>query len=343
LWIVLAGSLFVTNLLAMYGTGLRMEPMYLVYILCAVYFFDMNVSFFLIAFMILNYLGVLYYLEVNPAPLEDQINSPSNAFAFIYGAFMMWLTANKFLSENKNFLQITNNQNIKLGAQNEELERFAFVAAHDLKTPLRNLNNYLGLIDMKYDHSNTKISEYINTSKESASRLFYLINDILEYSKAHLENEHQTWVDLNALIKDIKRNFSLELESKQIIIDQEKLPLVYFDQIQLRLIFQNIIENGLKYNQSDIPKINIIGQTSDNHYIIKVSDNGIGIAEEYIDKIFTMFSRLHTYDEYVGSGLGLATVKRILDNNGASIDVQSKSNEGTTFIISLPAKLVSLH
>lgn len=335
-WIVIVGTLFTSFLILLYGKGLRMEPLFLVYMVCGFYFFNGKKSFALAIGILLTYFLLLTFGDLDNAPFRNNINSSSNFMALLYSALIIGILSYKLLSENHDYYKLSVQQKAKLQLKNEELERFAYVAAHDLKTPLRNLYSYLGLIELKYDRSNPQINEYLKSSKKSAGQLHQLVGDILSYS--HLESTRAPIenIDLNEIVADVEQNFTNFIKQKNASIKFENLPKINGDKLQLKLLFQNLIENGLKYNENENPEVSIDSQLMPNHLVLRFRDNGIGIEEQYQDQIFKMFTRLHSSDLYNGSGMGLAICKKILENLDGSIKVNSQKNEGTTFTLTLP-------
>jgi len=162
-WVVFSGTLFSTFLIGLYGKGLQIEPLYLVYIICAFYFFELRTSVLLTIGILTLYFLFMSFGNVDNAPLKDEINSTSNLMAFLYSVLVIGILTYKVLAENRNSQLVSLLQQKSLEVKNEELERFAYVAAHDLKTPLRNLYSYIGLIEMKYDKSNPQINDYIKS------------------------------------------------------------------------------------------------------------------------------------------------------------------------------------
>ncbi len=335
-WIVVVGTLFTSFLMLLYGRGLQLEPLFLVYMVCGFYFFNGKTSFCLSIGIFLIYFCLITFGNLENAPLINDINSSSNFMALVYSALIIGLLTYKVLSENRDFHKLSVAQKAKLELKNEELERFAYVAAHDLKTPLRNLYSYLGLIELKYDKSNEQINRYIQSSKKSAEQLHNLIGDILSYSHLESNSFPKESVDLNTLIDEVKENFSNEIIQKSATIKAKRLPQVIGDRVQLKLLFQNLIENGLKYNENRSPEVNIESHSRPNEIVLTFKDNGIGIEEKYQEQIFKMFTRLHSSDLYTGSGMGLAICKKIVENLEGTIELKSKKDQGTMFLIALP-------
>lgn len=227
--------------------------------------------------------------------------------------------------------------NEQLKRSNSDLERFAFIASHDLKSPLRNIISFLGLFNRRYGAKmEAGPKEYLDIVKSNAMQMQTLIEDILEYSKTNSTTLKEEEIDLNRMIKliisQLKTNPSYE-KAELMIWD---LPVVVGDLTRLQQLFQNLIENGLKYNESDFPTVAIkYMEEGENHYFI-VEDNGIGIPEEYHERIFKMFERLHTREHYQGTGIGLSICLKNVEEYGGSIQIDSADWRGTQFHIRIP-------
>lgn len=237
------------------------------------------------------------------------------------------------------------NSNIDLAKSNEELERFVFIASHDLKTPLRDIVSFTSLLERQLKSSdNEKVHEYLSFIKNGGKRLNSLISDTLEYSRfSHLQKENQTeFINLNILLDELQNTLSNYISEKNAkIIIANNLPHIDANRSSITSLFQNLLENSIKYNQSDIPTIKISTATNQDFLSIFIDDNGIGIPEEYQDEIFTMFSRLHNQNEYEGSGLGLAICKKIVENLNGEILIKSEPDKGSTFELRFPNNIVT--
>lgn len=233
--------------------------------------------------------------------------------------------------------------NLSLAQSNEELERFAHVASHDLKSPLRSIISFSGLVKNKLKKENdNSMDEYLSFIQTSANRMNQLIADILQFSKISTDDSVEIEnVDLNHLLNEISELSKNSYPNKKIIIEISDLPHIQWYYSKLFMLFKNIIENGIKYNESIIPKIKVYHKVESGVNTIYISDNGIGIKEEYYEKIFSMFGRLHNQKDYEGSGLGLATCKKVVDEFNGNIVINSQINIGTTFKFEIPNQLIS--
>lgn len=233
--------------------------------------------------------------------------------------------------------------NTKLKQSNTELERFAYIASHDLKTPLRNVTSFLNLIQLRIqrNYNDPTIEEYLEFAVNGARQMNQLIVDVLEFSKLGPENTTTSkLVRLNDCIRLAIQNLKPFIEAKNAKVKIDHLPQIIADDSRMLQLFQNLIENGIKYNESATPEVTIRCTEQHNTYHIIIEDNGIGFREEYSTQIFEMFRRLHTTSEYTGTGIGLAICKKIVLELGGHIRVNSVEGTGSSFTIELPKTIV---
>ncbi|OGI10892.1 MAG: hypothetical protein A2Y40_10280 [Candidatus Margulisbacteria bacterium GWF2_35_9] len=225
----------------------------------------------------------------------------------------------------------------KLQSSNQELEQFAYIASHDLKEPLRMITSFLNLLVDEYQNSlDDQAKAYINFAVNGSKRMTQLINDLLLFSRVQTHELKLSSIDMNACLDEVKNILKIVIEEKNATIQIEDIPTVLADHSQVIQLFQNLIENGIKYNKSDHPEIKIYKQQiTEKDVIIAVMDNGIGIAKEYWEQIFEVFRRLHTSEIYSGTGIGLAICKKIAEKLEGSIWLESEEGTGTTFFIKL--------
>lgn len=228
--------------------------------------------------------------------------------------------------------------NQKLLESNDELERFTFIASHDLKEPLRNITSFINLIQKKLkDTTDKDLTEYMDFVVRNTRQLYGLVEDILTHSRVEANRKRTSEkVDLNLLLLDIQMGLNRTLEEKNAVVQAVELPPVQGYRSEFFLLLKNLIENGLKYNESPQPMIKIDCRTESGQFQFSVADNGIGINPSYHDRIFEMFTRLNNRSKYLGSGIGLATCKKIIQKYNGEIWIESQEGQGSTFFFTLP-------
>lgn len=226
----------------------------------------------------------------------------------------------------------------ELARSNRDLEQFAYVASHDLQEPLRAVAGPLQLLQRRYEGKlDERADEFIGHAVDGATRMQSLIDDLLSYSRVgRLEDPKQS-VPIEHVLALALKNLAVIMQETRAQVTHDALPTVLGIPSQLTLLFQNLIGNALKFRHKERPaRIHVGAQPAGDAWQISVADNGIGIAEQYFERIFVIFQRLHTRREYPGTGLGLALCKRIVEHHGGKIWLESKPDEGTTFFFTLP-------
>ena len=228
----------------------------------------------------------------------------------------------------------------ELKIANDEIQQFTYITSHDLQEPLRTMASYAQLIERRYKGKLDKdADDFIEYMVDGAKRMKDMIKGLLEYSRAGTEEtikEFNADIAVNNALSSLQ--FAISECNAEIIRD--KLPIINADESQITRVFLNLIGNALKFHRKGIkPKIHISAEKKDDEHIFSISDNGIGLEEQYSDKIFEVFKRLHAIGEYQGAGIGLAIVKRIIDNHSGRIWVKSELGKGSTFYFTIPARL----
>jgi len=229
-------------------------------------------------------------------------------------------------------------QNVQLLQANEELRQFAYVASHDLKEPLRMIGSYVQLIHRLHGKDFNKDSnQYFLFVKEGVERMNHLLDALLQYATIGKSAEDMELVNLQDVVDIAIINLRVRIEETQAEISCGELPSLYSIQSLLVQLFQNLLSNAIKFRQPDLlPQISIQSEETEDEYIIKVKDNGIGIAPGYKERIFIIFQRLHTRDKYEGTGIGLAICQKIVQRLNGRIWVESEVGQGATFLLGLP-------
>ncbi len=225
-----------------------------------------------------------------------------------------------------------------LQRSNAELKRFAYVASHDLQEPLNHVSNYVQLLEMRYgDRLDEDAKDFIGFAVEGVSLMQTLIDDVLAYSKVDSQVSQFKLIEVKVSLEQALTHLQKRIrESKARIIIQDSLPTIMADKTQLMQLFQNLIGNAIKFRSAAAPEIEIKAERKEDEWLFSVKDNAIGIDPQFSDRIFVIFQRLHTRDEYPGTGMGLAICKKIIECHRGRIWVESELGKGSTFYFTIP-------
>jgi signal transduction histidine kinase len=225
----------------------------------------------------------------------------------------------------------------QLRRSNEELEHFAYLASHDLQEPLRTITSYVGLLDNRAgDNLDDREKSWLGFVSDAADRMSHLISDLLEYSRTGRAQADAQAVDLGDAWDLAVANLQHAIADAGATVERDDLPTVRARPREMTSMLQNLIGNGLKYRGDADPVVRASAQRDgDGRWKIAVADNGIGIEPRFHDRVFGLFQRLHTAEEYPGTGMGLAIVKKIVESNGGTVRVESTPGEGATFVVTL--------
>ncbi|MGB5961842.1 MAG: PAS domain S-box protein [Coleofasciculaceae cyanobacterium] len=240
------------------------------------------------------------------------------------------------ITEQKQAKEQLQQLNQKLLQSNRDLEQFAYVASHDLQEPLRAIISFTQLFARKYQGNlDDQADKYIKYIVDGAARMQQLIEDLLDFSRIGTHGKDLLPIDLEMIIAQVCNNLKVAISQSQVEITHQPLPMVMGDQTQLVQLFQNLLANAIKFRQLETPKVEINVIQEDDKCLISISDNGIGIAAEYFERIFVIFQRLHSRKEYPGTGIGLAVCQKIVERHGGKIWLESTLGVGTTFYFTL--------
>jgi light-regulated signal transduction histidine kinase (bacteriophytochrome) len=240
----------------------------------------------------------------------------------------------------------------KLERSNRELQDFAYVASHDLQEPLRKIEAFGDRLATRYGGGLPDDGKmFLERMQNAAGRMRRLINDLLDYSRVTTKGKPFTRVELGEVLTGVLSDLQIRIEESGATIKVEALPAIDADATQMRQLLQNVLSNALKFRNPDVkPEISITCSVDDSsvflgarppHARIEITDNGIGFDNKYKEQIFTIFQRLHGRLEYEGTGVGLATVRKIVERHGGSIDADGRPGMGATFIIDLPLRQIA--
>ena len=228
--------------------------------------------------------------------------------------------------------------NRQLMSANIELEQFTYMASHDLKEPLRMVRAFMERLEKEYAlQLDEKAQKYIFLALDGAKRMTALINELLAYAKISSSENKKELTDVNRVLFEIIKMQQGVLTERSAVVLYEPMPAVMAFKTPLKILFQNLISNGLKFVPGGVtPEIKISFREDRNKWLFGVADNGIGIKPENHEQIFQLFKRLHTTGEYAGTGMGLATCKKIAEKHGGEIWVESEEGKGSTFYFNMP-------
>jgi light-regulated signal transduction histidine kinase (bacteriophytochrome) len=243
----------------------------------------------------------------------------------------------KRLREEKKAVQSALARKVEeLAHSNQELEQFAYVASHDLQEPLRMVAAYTQLLSERYRGKlDSQADKYIGYAVEGAVRMQGLIQDLLAFSRAGRQGLDLTTIECDSAVTGALQNLQAAIAESGAVVLHDPLPAVTGNAVQLQQVFQNLIGNAIKFRGQDAPVIQIEAQPQGADWLFSVRDNGIGIAPEKADGVFTIFRRLHTRAEYPGNGIGLSICKKIIEQHGGKIWVAPHSGPGTVFQFTL--------
>lgn len=281
--------------------------------------------------------GSHYWVHTTIVPFMDKDGKPEKYVAVRYE-----------ITERKIFEEQLKIYSKKLEVSNRELQDFASVAAHDLQEPLRKIQSFS---DRLRSRAKDKLAvddfDYLERIQTSANRMQTLINDLLSFSRVTTKAQPFQKVDLNKVVADVLNVLEVRIEQTKGKVEFQALPTLEADPTQMHQLFQNVIGNALKFHKPDLPPlVKIVATITDGQTFgildpvceISIEDNGIGFDEKYLDRIFTIFQRLHGRHEFEGTGVGLAVCRKIVDRHGGYITAHSSSDAGAKFVITLPMK-----
>lgn len=219
----------------------------------------------------------------------------------------------------------------------EDFQRFAYAASHDLQEPVRMVGSYVQLLACRYKGKlDSDADEFIHFAMDGAERLQAMIMGLLDFSRVQSRGKPAESTSCEATFEQAMRDMRAAIEESGAVVTHDPLPTISYDDVQLSRLFQNLIDNAIKFRRDEPPHVHISAEQQGGQWVFSVQDNGMGIAQEQSTRIFNIFDRLHSREEYPGIGMGLAVCKRIVERHGGRIWVESESGRGSTFYFTVP-------
>ena len=305
---------------------------------------DITYYYISYSFLFLFIFGIVIIFEIGQSLIIKMLNEKK---ILLEQQKLEILQKNEELEIAQEQLQIKNAEleatQAKLIYTNGELENFAYAAAHDLKEPLRMIGMYTGLSKKRMVTIQDKPTiEYMSYVTEGIDRMQRLLDDLLQYSRTGKKQEDNKEIDLNTVLFIVVSNLLATMKDTQATIVINELPTIEGSMTEMIQLFQNLIANSIKFRKADVvPEIKITASDEGDNYLISLDDNGIGIKKEFHERVFAIFERLHSRSEFEGSGIGLATCKKIVAGAGGKIWLDSTEGKGTTFFFTFPKPCVN--
>jgi PAS domain S-box-containing protein len=275
--------------------------------------------------------GVQSYFELRLSPLSD-----SEIIIIVRDISDIKLSQRKLDHYNSELVE-KNQELERYITSNSELEKFAYIASHDLREPLRSMIGFAQLLQKRNEgHLSTESVEFIDSIIMGAQRMNTLVNGLLEYSRVSNTGKPFVHVDTADLLLKVQSDLSTSIEENEVELICTDMPQLYCDELQIRQLFQNLISNSIKFRTAAPPLIRITATLTDTSWIFMIADNGIGMDMKYREKVFQIFTRLHAQERYQGSGIGLSVCKKIVERHGGSIWIESEEGRGTEIYFSIP-------
>jgi PAS domain S-box-containing protein len=255
------------------------------------------------------------------------------------GVAIGFISVMRDITERKRVEEERERWTAELARSNAELEQFAYVASHDLKEPLRMVSSFAQLLEKRYKGRLGKdADEFIAYIVDGTTRMLAIINDLLAYSRVGTRGKPFEPTDFESVFNHVMINLKVAIEQSGAIVTHDPLPTITADTSQIIQLLQNLISNAIKFRGKELPRVHIRAEKKGNEWVFSVQDNGIGIAPEFFGRLFQIFQRGHPASEYAGTGIGLATCKKIVERHGGKIWAESVEGKGSTFYFTIPMR-----
>ena len=280
--------------------------------------------------------GITTPVLYNASVYKDKSGEVIGVFAAARDITQMKIAENKLKEYQDTLEEKVKIRTKELAKSNADLKQFAYITSHDLREPLRMITGFLQLLEKRYkDQLDQDANDFIDFAVNGAKRLDNMTNDLLSYSKITRQKRELTEINFEEVLEEALMNLKLQIEENNAVITHDPLPIIMGDEELKVQLFQNLIGNAIKYRSQKTPKIHVSAIKERDRYLFSIKDNGIGMSPEHSQRIFTIFQRLHTHEEYEGTGIGLAIAQKIVEQQGGKIWVESELNKGSTFYFTI--------
>ncbi len=277
--------------------------------------------------------SLIFTTESYPIDLSNEVIGLVLSMLMLLGV----MGIGPIFTERKRAEEALEKKTEELERSNRELQMFAYVASHDLQEPLRAIHSFTQLLVQRYSKDlDSDAQEFMKFITDGTSRMRQLIQDLLAFSRVQTRGQPFSPVDVNKVLEEVKINLQVAIDETGAVLTKDSLPTIIADQTQMIQVFQNLIQNAIKFRKKEEPpRVHVSAERKGDEWIFSVRDNGIGIDPQYFEKIFVIFQQLHSKGEYPGTGIGLAIVKRIIERHGGRIWIESEPGRGSTFFFTI--------
>lgn len=282
--------------------------------------------------------GTIRFIKAKGEVFRNDLGNPIRMVGINFDITSRKTTEKEIITLNETLEQRVLERTSQLEAANKDMEAFSYSVSHDLRAPLRHINGYVDLLNAKYlDHLPEKACHYLNTITTATKQMGTLIDDLLQFSRAGRQELHKTNFNMNILVNEVLDKIKQGIIDRKIIWNVQKLPESFGDSSLLRQVWFNLLDNAVKYSKfKETAEITIQFKQEKENFVFCVSDNGVGFDMKYAHKLFGVFQRLHSQNEFEGTGIGLANVQRIIHKHNGRIWAESEPDKGARFFFSLP-------
>lgn len=337
IWLVYSGTTVIGILHILFGPEIKFESMYILFLVTAVLFLEYRLMIRTVAYIFLVIILATVICAFNEAPFAAYVSPSGPPTRFLFSMIMIIILMSKLIFENGEYNKIIQQQNVELIETNQQLKSFNYIFSHDLKEPVRSIISFSQLIQRDLDKGQPLNKEYLDFVIGSTNQLNSLLEGIKTFQSSSDKALQAECVAIQEVVQSVISHLSEAQKKKknpQVIC--QDLPPIQSSKMALFIIFKNLIDNAIKYNDQARPEVKITGEVVGGSLHVWVTDNGIGIDTIFLDDVFTMFRRLNS-DREKGSGLGLSIVRSLLKKIKGSIVIEASSPEkGTTFLLTLP-------